>query len=56
MSLHFFAIPALEADAAAAQLREFCQRERVLSIERHLVADGSRSFWAICVTVALVPR
>jgi hypothetical protein len=53
MSLYFFAIPALES--AAAQLHDFYQRKRVLSIERDLVAEDSRSFGAICVTAAPGP-
>ena len=55
MSLHCFTIPALQPDDAAAAFNAFCQGQRVIAIERHFVADGERSYWALCVTVADSP-
>lgn len=55
MSQHFFAIPALNGDAEAEVLNTWLRTQRALQVERHLVADGARSFWAICVTVAEGP-
>lgn len=55
MSLHFFAIPALDPAAAQDALNAFCAAHRVVQLERQFVADGARSFWAVCATVALGP-
>lgn len=52
MSLHFFAIPALDAGAAQEECNRFCAAHRVLTLEKHFVVDGAQSYWAICVTVA----
>ena len=52
MSLHFFAIPALDPAAAQAELNAFCQRHRVLKVERHLVDAGLDSHWVLCLQVA----
>ena len=52
MSLHFFAIPALDPAAAQAELNAFCQRHRVLKVERHLVDAGLDSHWLLCLQVA----
>jgi superfamily II DNA helicase RecQ len=55
MTMHFFAIPALDPDGAQAALDAFCRAHRVVDIERQFAADGPRSFWAVCVTVAAGP-
>jgi superfamily II DNA helicase RecQ len=52
MSLHCFTIPALHGDEAEAAFNAFCREQRVLEVERHFVADGPRSYWALCVIVA----
>ncbi len=52
MSLHCFTIPALHGDEAEAAFNAFCHGQRVLEVERHFVADGARSYWALCVVVA----
>ena len=31
-------------------LNAFCGQHRVVSVEKHFVAQGAESFWAICVT------
>lgn len=45
MSLHVFAISALDSDADAERLNAGIRGQREVQIERHLVADGARSFW-----------
>jgi len=37
------------AEAAESELNGFLRSHRVLFVERHFVADGSRSFWTVCV-------
>ena len=51
MSLKFFDIPALQPMAAASELNQCLATNRVAQIEKHFVADGASSFWAVCVTV-----
>ena len=52
MNFRFFAIPACNPGAAEADLNRLLAASRVLSVERHLVAAGEASFWAICVSLA----
>ncbi|MBL8330504.1 MAG: HRDC domain-containing protein [Rubrivivax sp.] len=52
MSLHCFTIRALEPEADQEAVNTFCASQRVLRVERHFVADGTHSFWAVCVEVA----
>lgn len=52
MSLHFFAIPAMDPDTAQEECNRFCAAHRVVTLEKHFVVDGAQSYWAICVTVA----
>lgn len=47
---HFFAIPALAPDAAQQALNAFCAAHRVLTLDRHFVANGTGSDWAVSVT------
>ncbi len=49
MRLHFVGVPVLGGEAAEAELNRFLATHRVLSVERHLVADGGSSVWAVCV-------
>jgi superfamily II DNA helicase RecQ len=49
MSLHFFAVPALQPEPAQSELNSFLAQGRVVNVQRHLVADGAASFWAVCV-------
>lgn len=49
MRLHFIAIPALDGEAAEEELNGFLASHRVVSIDRQLVVDGARSYWAVCV-------
>ena len=55
MSLHFFAIPACDPAAAEAELNRLLAASRVLAVERHFVANGEASFWAVCVRIASAP-
>ena len=52
MALYFFAIPALDPQLAQDELNRFCAAQRVVAIERQLVAAGLDAYWAVCVTVA----
>ena len=48
MKLRFFTIPVYGGPQASDELNSFLSSHRVLSIERHLIVDGSNSAWAIC--------
>lgn len=50
MRLRFFSVPAREPGGEEEVVNQFLARHRVLSIDRHLVADGPGSFWAVCVS------
>ncbi|MFO7563887.1 MAG: HRDC domain-containing protein [Enhygromyxa sp.] len=50
MRLKCFAIPALTSDEVAEEVSRFIASHRILTIDRQFVADGSASYWAICVT------
>ena len=50
MRVRFFSIPAVADAQAAEELNRFLAGNRILSMERHLIPDGPRSLWAVCVT------
>jgi superfamily II DNA helicase RecQ len=50
MRLHFVTVPIHDGAAAENDLNQFLGSRRVVSVDRHLVPDGTRSAWAICVT------
>jgi superfamily II DNA helicase RecQ len=50
MRLTFARVVVEDSGPAEAELNRFLATHRVLAIERHLVADGSRTAWAVCVT------
>jgi superfamily II DNA helicase RecQ len=50
MKLRFFTIRIQDAGPEAEELNAFLSSHRILSVERHFVANGSHSTWAICVT------
>ena len=52
MTFHFFAVPASDSAAAQEHLNDFCQRHRVVSVDRQFVNDGANSHWAICIQIA----
>lgn len=52
MLLHFFMIPVGSAKESEADLNQFISQNRIVNIEKHFVADGSNSFWSVCVTTA----
>ena len=52
MTCHFFAIPAVDSAAEQVHLNGFCQRHRVVSIDRQFVNAGTDPHWAMCVQVA----
>lgn len=49
MRLHFVTIPIHGGGAAEGELNSFLGSHRVVAVDRHLVPDGMRSTWAICV-------
>ncbi|MEW6220413.1 MAG: reverse transcriptase/maturase family protein [Thermodesulfobacteriota bacterium] len=49
MKYRFFAVPALDPEVAASELNGFLGSVRVANLEKNLIADGQRSFWAVCV-------
>jgi superfamily II DNA helicase RecQ len=55
MPTHFFAIPALDPGAAQQEFNSFCASHRVAGVERVLVSDGPRSFWALAVSTLAGP-
>ena len=50
MKYQFFTIPVYMPDTAQHELNAFCAGHRVAAVEKQFVADGDRSFWAICVS------
>lgn len=50
MRLHFVTVPIHDSEAAEEELNRFLATHRVIAVERHLVVDGARSAWAVCVT------
>ena len=49
MSLRFFRIPVRDSHASEQELNGFLASHKILSMERHLIDEGSNSFWTICV-------
>jgi len=49
MQLKFFTIPIHHNQQAVAELNQFLAQQRIVSVDRALVADGANSAWAICV-------
>jgi superfamily II DNA helicase RecQ len=50
MRYSFFTIPALSPAVATAELNALLASRRIAAIEKHFVADGQNSFWAISVS------
>jgi superfamily II DNA helicase RecQ len=50
MKFHFFTISAQAPESGQEVLNLFCGQQRVVSVEKHFVAQGQDSFWSICVT------
>jgi hypothetical protein len=48
MRFHFASVPVHGSAEAQRELNAFLGSHRVLGVERHLVADGAQSIWAIC--------
>lgn len=49
MALQFFSIPVRYPDDATQALNGFLRQHHVLSVDRHLIADGANSVWTVCV-------
>ena len=52
MKYRFFKIPVQEPEAQTEELNRLLGQYRILSVDRHLVVDGERSFWALSVCYA----
>ncbi len=52
MKYRFFHIPVLDPEAQTEELNRLLGRHRILSVDRHLVADGWNSYWALSVCYA----
>jgi superfamily II DNA helicase RecQ len=50
MLFRFFSVPALDPDHGSEEVTAFLSNHRVIGVDRQLVANGSHSFWAICIT------
>ncbi|QLQ32160.1 MAG: HRDC domain-containing protein [Candidatus Thiothrix singaporensis] len=50
MKHKFFKIPVVNPEDPEADLNAFCDQHRIGNIDKHFVADGENSFWAVCVT------
>ncbi len=50
MQLRAFTIPVHDAGAAMDEVNLFLRANRILSVDRHFVQDGTNSVWAICVS------
>ena len=55
MRQHFVTVPLYDGAAAEEELNRFLASHRVIGIERHFVADGPRSVWALCVSWVVTP-
>ena len=51
MQFHFFSIPAQGPEEEVATLNRFLAGHRILAVDRHFVAEGPNSRWAICVSI-----
>ncbi len=49
MKYRFFSIPATAPEEAQEAVNRFCTEHRVVSVDRQLVHDAERSYWALCV-------
>jgi superfamily II DNA helicase RecQ len=50
MKHHFFMIPVKDSGQAEDELNAFYAQHRIISVEKHFVADGSNSFWSLCLS------
>ena len=49
MKFRFFAVPAHMPEVEQDRRNAFCAQQRVVAVDKELVAQGATSFWAICV-------
>lgn len=50
MKLKFFSINALEPDDDQADMEDFCNRHRVLSVDKQFIERSDHCYWPVCVT------
>lgn len=56
MPLHFFRISASDIEQEQNALNQFLVQNAVLDIEKQLVIDAQKSYWAVCVTTAATAK
>jgi hypothetical protein len=49
VGLRFLVVPVHDSGDFEQELNGFLARHKVVSIDRHLIDQGLKSFWAICV-------
>lgn len=49
MKFHFLTIETLQPATREEALNAFCAGHRVVSVNRHFVDQGARSYWSLCV-------
>ena len=50
MQIRIFSIVVSDLDRGCEELNGFLRSHRIATVDREFVADGSNSFWSICVT------
>jgi len=50
MQLHFFSVPLSGGESEIVEVNGLLGSHRVVEVQKHFVADGMNSCWAVCVT------
>lgn len=50
MALYFFTIPVGNSKQSEAELNQFISQNKILTIEKRFIDEGSNSLWSVCVT------
>jgi len=50
MAFYFFTIPVSNSKQSESELNQFVSQNKILTTDKQFVADGSNSFWSICIT------
>jgi hypothetical protein len=48
--MQFFSIPVLDPESATHALNVFLSSHHMVQVDRHLIADGAKSLWSVCVS------
>ena len=49
MKYRFFSVPASMPAEEEEAVNRFCAEHRVVSVDKHLIQAGERSYWAFCI-------